>query len=163
MIKIKLFVVVLLLISPYAHAECRGEVVDIQKSVNEKAVMVISQYYVDGVAEAYDDKKTYTPKQFLGLTKSKVLKVIENDILVRCGEVTLREYLKNTTDAIVANEKKVTTQLLKNLNKIKTDVLNISVTSTSLIFQVDTNNDGVNDETWTIETDGTKSVSNIAP
>lgn len=145
-----------------AIAQCVGKVINVGKKDNFVFVEVV--YSVDGVKFGENDIALYSPTKFFGLKKAQAIQMISDEISNKCEQIIQLHYkLVNGIYPSVEAKSLAVDSILPKLNLIKNDVLNISVSKENIQQQYDTNGDGVENETWTINSDGTKSVSNIVP
>jgi len=155
--------IMLVFVTSVANAQnVVGNVEEIKKG-EDGAILIGTDYTIDGVLFGTRDYITYYPEQLKLLTDQQKIDLIEQDVEERIKQIILHKYVKAVKHPIIqVREQLYTTEALK-VEDVKTTIKNITVSKTTTKVFVDTTADGNYNQEWEIKTDGTKTATDIAP
>lgn len=148
-------ILAILLTTTLAHAGVDFEVLDFE--LDGKNFVVRTNYILDGVEVPSNYPKLngkyyfitrYNALNFEGMTANQILLYIRDDLILFAEGLIIKEYQREKL-------------LQAEANNTFANVIGYTYTVNNASRSYDTNGDNIADETWTFNTDGTKSVTPI--
>jgi len=146
-----LFMLMMFLMTVPAKADVVYEVIDTQ--VYEDKIIIYVEFRVDGIVQSKNykhagknvEKFVYSALDFEGLTANQAKQKLNQPVKSKAEYYLIKKFLQSENTSVVENK-------LSNL-------IGTKVTVETADLPVDSDNDGVLDQIWTVKTDGTKTLN----